>query len=193
MRWFEHDKDKIKLYKTHRGWMTSLTRIFRLIFRNHDDEHNKRSIEDKDALNDDDTGIDSFAAGLTAITAVLGGGIGLNTAYTHNVHAAKKLADNHGSAVVGSTSSSNSLTTTTNSTDLNSSQQRQQNVSNNNVVTVANEKGLATELKNTNVSVINISRNVTLSHSLNLAPRNITVNANGHTLNFANSHITINS
>ncbi|WP_295746486.1 serine-rich glycoprotein adhesin, partial [uncultured Limosilactobacillus sp.] len=189
----QHDKDRIKLYKTHRGWMTSLTRIFRFVFRNRATA--KQEFTDRDALkeDDDDTGISPFIQGLTALTALFGGGVAAS-AYTQTVHA--QQTSSNGSEVIGSASSSATMTRTAASQKVSQSSVNQQQVNqsvNNQSVNVSNQSQLKHALQDKNVSVINLDANITLTQTINVAPRNLTINANGHSLNAGNHCLAINA
>lgn len=188
----QHDKDRIKLYKTHRGWMTSLTRIFRFVFR---DRSSKEEFTDRDALkeDDDDTGISPFVQGLTAIAALFGGGAAAS-AYTQTVHA--KQISNNGSEVIGSTSSSSAITRTAMGQQVSqqtvNGQQVSQSVNNQNV-DVSNQTQLKHALQDKNVSVINFDNDITLTQTINVVPRNVTINANGYQLNTGNYCLSVDS
>ncbi|WP_251576273.1 serine-rich glycoprotein adhesin, partial [Limosilactobacillus agrestimuris] len=105
---FNSDDSKVKLYKTHQGWMSSLDRFFKLLAVQDKNSVKAKNV-DPDALDESklsDT-TEAYIKGLSAMTAVLGG----SAMMTGNAFAdtnIQKQADLNGEQVLGTTSQTES-------------------------------------------------------------------------------------
>lgn len=105
---FNSDDSKVKLYKTHQGWMSSLDRFFKLLAVQ-DKNSVKAKNADPDALDESklsDT-TEAYIKGLSAMTAVLGG----SAMMTGNAFAdtnVQKQANLNGEQVLGTASQTES-------------------------------------------------------------------------------------
>ena len=110
----EEDRSKVKLYKTHRGWMSCLTRFFHLVSFSSKEEVRPQQFVDPDSIDDDKFGdtTDAYMKGLAALTTILGVSA-VGAAAPTAVHAATNTTEDQGSQVVGSTSTSASESVST--------------------------------------------------------------------------------
>ncbi|MBB1063813.1 serine-rich glycoprotein adhesin, partial [Limosilactobacillus fastidiosus] len=105
---FNSDDSKVKLYKTHQGWMSSLDRFFKLLAVQDKNSVKAKNV-DPDALDESklsDT-TEAYIKGLSAMTAVLGG----SAMMTGNAFAdtnVQKQANLNGEQVLGTTSQTES-------------------------------------------------------------------------------------
>lgn len=105
---FNSDDSKVKLYKSHQGWMSSLDRFFKLLAVQ-DKNSVKAKNADPDALDESklsDT-TEAYIKGLSAMTAVLGG----SAMMTGNAFAdtnVQKQANLNGKQVLGTASQTES-------------------------------------------------------------------------------------
>ena len=104
------EASKVKLYKTHRGWMSCLSRFFSLMKFGKKEEVSTNQIKLEKGFDDDALSgpLDSYAKGLAAFGAVLG----TTTLLQGNAYAdttqVQQTTDAAESQVVGSTSESTS-------------------------------------------------------------------------------------
>lgn len=120
----EEDESRVKMYKTHHGWVSCLTRFFHLLSFGSKQEVNAKGIVDPDAISDHKLNTtDAYMKGLSAIAAMVGVGLA-GAANPTAVHAAEQTV-NTGSQVLGSgsetNSTSNSEATNSNSTTTSTS------------------------------------------------------------------------
>ena len=112
----EEDQSKVKMYKTHQGWVSCLTRFFKFFSFAKKEEVRPERFVDPDALSDDKkpTTADSYLKGMAALATILGVGA-TATATPSTVVKADTTVDNQGSVALGSTSTSSSSSSTSTS------------------------------------------------------------------------------
>ena len=107
------EASKVKLYKTHRGWMSCLSRFFSLMKFGKKEEISANQIKLEKGFDDDALSgpLDSYAKGLAAFGAVLGTTALLQGNASADTTQVQQTTDTAESQVVGSTSSSASAST----------------------------------------------------------------------------------
>ncbi|HAM86008.1 MAG TPA: accessory Sec-dependent LPXTG-anchored adhesin, partial [Lactobacillus sp.] len=104
------EASKVKLYKTHRGWMSCLSRFFSLMKFGKKEEISANQIKLEKGFDDDALSgpLDSYAKGLAAFGAVLGTTALLQGNASADTTQVQQTTDTAESQVVGSTSESTS-------------------------------------------------------------------------------------
>ncbi len=104
------EASKVKLYKTHRGWMSCLSRFFSLMKFGKKEEISANQIKLEKGFDDDALSgpLDSYAKGLAAFGAVLGTTALLQGNASADTTQVQQTIDTAESQVVGSTSESTS-------------------------------------------------------------------------------------
>ena len=72
----EEDKSKVRMYKTHHGWVSCLSRFFKLFSFGSKEDVRPQEVVDPDSLESDklsDT-TDSYLTGMAALVTILGVG-----------------------------------------------------------------------------------------------------------------------
>lgn len=116
----EEDQSRVKLYKTHRGWFSCLTRFFHLVSFESKEEVHAPSPTDRDEITDklSDTTA-AYLKGLGVLSTILGvGAVGQSAPET--VHAAVNTVNQTDSQVVGSGSTTTSTSGSNSTSDSHS-------------------------------------------------------------------------
>lgn len=128
----ELDDTRVKMYKTHHGWVSCLTRFFHLLSFGNKEEVQAEQFIDEDSIKEQRAmSTDAYLKGLGLLSTLLGVG-GVSAVAPTAVHAANLSADPH-SQVVGSTAAANSASNVqqdSTSTSLNSNSTSKSNSSN---------------------------------------------------------------
>lgn len=103
---YEEKSDKVKMYKTHHGWVSCLTRFFSILHFSKKVETKQTIYTDPDELDNhvSDT-VNSYLKGLGLLSTILGIGGGVGAISPTTVQAATRTV-NMSSQVIGSTSAS---------------------------------------------------------------------------------------
>ncbi|MBD5091124.1 MAG: serine-rich glycoprotein adhesin, partial [Lactobacillus sp.] len=117
----EENASRVRMYKTHKGWVSCLTRFFQMFAFSSKEEVRPDNLTNIDELDSDKLSntTESYMKGMTALATMLGVGVAGTGVTATTVHAATVTDEQ--SSVVGSNSTQSTASTSNNSTSASNS------------------------------------------------------------------------